>query len=329
VQSQDEGVAPLAALRRRWPLAVLAVLLGTGAGVAYAASQATVHTAQARLAVGGTDISAYTIPGFAYTSKEVASNYARFITPEVAVGGLSPEMADRVVTVGASPIPESNLIIVEIGATDAGTATLVADQATDTLVAEVEKATSRVSPRKTLSAYTSASTAAAEAQTEYDSINQRLTALRAKRSGAAAAISATESQLRRDLSAAAARLSTLQVRQEALKIQYQSELQSTMPQNRLVKVRPAIVTRNDAASRRQRYGMAGAGGGFLLALVLATHRERRSRRKANLPDRLQPELREPSPRRAAEHRHTAPPDLAPVDPYWQPDLERLQPSERR
>src|SRR5918911_4044178 len=132
-RSRDEvGLGP--AMRRRWPLTLVLVVLGALGGAVAARSQPTTYTAEERLAVGSGGLSAQAVPGFALASQELASNYARFVTAGPVRSALPAQTARRVLTVTASPVPESNVVRVEATATDPAAATVAAAKAGEWLV---------------------------------------------------------------------------------------------------------------------------------------------------------------------------------------------------
>ena len=264
----------LATATRYWPITICMVSLGLGAGGAAATLRPTIYTAEARLAVGGTDIAAYTIPGFAYSSKEVASNYARFVVYDQVVGMLPEAVRHQVTSIQGSPIPESNIIRIEGAATSPEAATMATQRAADALTTAVTRATSRSSPAKTLIAYSAVNKQVSDATASLDRLKARLDKLERRRKSTTA--------LAQAIDLASVKLSTLQVQQQALGVQYQSQLQNTTPENKLVEVRPASVVFQDSASRLQRALMAGGTVGMLLAIgatsLLGRRAARRTRR---------------------------------------------------
>ncbi len=111
MSSPDVERTPLQATARRWPTTLLLVVLGTALGVVAASEKPTTYTAETRMAVGGADIKAQAVPGFALASSEIAANYARFVsigpvrTALVTGKNLSPAEADEVFRLlrGVSP----------------------------------------------------------------------------------------------------------------------------------------------------------------------------------------------------------------------------------
>ncbi len=270
-RSRDE-VGLASAMRRRWPLTLVLVLLGALGGGIVARSQPTTYTAEQRLAVGGGDLAAQAVPGFALASQELASNYARFVTPGPVRSALPAETARRVLTVGASPVPESNVIRVEVTATDPGSATAAAAEAGRRLVAQVDKIASQASGEEVRRQYRQISEQVAEAQqTQADAqdlVDRYRGEAQSKRPAAATAA-------KRALAAARAELADLQLEQTALAALYQNQVSRGSSQNRLAVVSSAAISGDDVKSRLQLYGLAGAAAGALLSMVLVVATERR------------------------------------------------------
>lgn len=121
--------APLRAMsRNKTLLAASLVTFGTlGMGLGFL--MPTMHNAQMRLVVGSEDLRAVALPGYALGTRQQASNYARYInnaTKKEAPGGIPA-------TISASPIPESNVIIVESQAATSADAVKGAEAAAKTL----------------------------------------------------------------------------------------------------------------------------------------------------------------------------------------------------
>src|SRR3954454_4215176 len=116
---------PLRSMLRLWPVTVVAVALGLAGGLAYDLTLPTSYTAEVRLAVGGQTVAAQAVPGFALASQQLAADFARYVGPQqdsaVLKQALGPRTAE-VVSVAASPIPQSNVIRVEVVAHDSQTA---------------------------------------------------------------------------------------------------------------------------------------------------------------------------------------------------------------
>ena len=112
---------PLTALRRFWFIGLLLALVGLAAGYQVGTKRPVTYTAQASLAVGGQQLSSFQIPGFALAVQEIAANYARYVgLPQSQATFrkvLGPD-ASQVESVSGSPISNSNIILVEVVATD-------------------------------------------------------------------------------------------------------------------------------------------------------------------------------------------------------------------
>jgi capsular polysaccharide biosynthesis protein len=128
----------LQAIRRSIPLVILPVILLVGGAVAYGLLRTPTYTSEARLNVGGLNLTTQTLPGYAIAVQQLAVAYSRAIdaTPVVAPVasklGLSREdVADRV---SATPIQGSPVIRVRARSKDADRARRLADATANSLV---------------------------------------------------------------------------------------------------------------------------------------------------------------------------------------------------
>ncbi len=276
---------PLEAMARVWPVVVLCALIGGGLGVGAALARPTTYTASARLAVGGSSLAAQAVPGFADASKQLASNYARFVETEPVVAALSPSDRGAVHTVSASPVPDSNVVLLEATASTEGAATRAAQAGATQLRAEVADATAGTSPEDALALYTDVSTQVAQAQQRQVSAQAAYDQLRS-RVGTVDAPSQT--QLDRASSAvaqASSALAVLQVQQNALGTKYQDAVNAPASQSQLEIVQPGTPEFNDRRSKAERYGLAGLVLGLLVAALLAVRLDRRAARRLAADDR--------------------------------------------
>ncbi len=278
--------APLGrALLRRWPLVAVLVLVSSAGGAGFAATRPALHTSQVLLAVGGTDLSAQAVPGFAAASKELASNYARFVTPSLVIDAMPAGQISKVTALDASPVPESNVIRIEAVATDEGAASAAASKAATSLVAQVTKMISDQSADKTLAAFTALTRQISSARQRQSAAQQRVDDLVAKAARARRSAKTPSSALtgaRKALVDATATVSELQLRQDALGGLYQQELSRGPSQNGLTVVSPVGVVGDDASSRMQAYGLVGAAWGLMVSLLMVWLLDRRSTRRAHV-----------------------------------------------
>jgi uncharacterized protein involved in exopolysaccharide biosynthesis len=257
---------------RHWLLTLVLVVLGALGGAAFSRAQPTTYTAEERLAVGGGDLAAQAVPGFALASQELASNYARFVTAGPVRSALPAATARRVLTVTASPVPESNVIRVEVTATDPGSATVAAAQAGERLVAQVDKMLSQQNGEQVRQQYRQISQQVAVAQQAQADAQDVVNRYRA--SSAAAARRALPAA-KDELISASAKLADLQMQQTALAALYQNQVSRGPSENKLAVVSAAAVSGDDVKSRLELYGLGGAAAGGILAVVLVAAVERR------------------------------------------------------
>jgi hypothetical protein len=272
------------AVLRRWPLAFVLVLLGAVGGAATARAQPTTYTAEERLAVGGGDLAAQAVPGFALASQELASNYARFVTAAPVLSALPPEAAGRVLTVAASPVPESNVIRVEVRARDAASASVGAAEAGKQLVAKVDKITTAGSADQVLLQYRQISQQVALAQQSKADAQDLVDLYRGQAQSKDAKVAAAGKRAlpaaRKALTRVSVQLDELQLQQGALAALYQSQVGRGQSANKLAVVSEAAVSGNDARSKMELYGFVGAAAGAALCLAVVALLERRRLRRA-------------------------------------------------
>jgi hypothetical protein len=275
------STSPLRSMVRAWPLSLVLIVVGALLGGAYAADQPTTYTANARLAVGGSDIAAQAIPGFALASQEIASNYARFVSTGPTVQALPAGERADLVSASASPIPSSNVILLETKATSAAVALDAANQAATSLAKQVNDAVDVNDASKTLDSYTTVSGKVALAQQAHDVAQRAVNHLLSTLSAAEETTSTDLLAARQALVKATTALSALSIQQSALGNRYQTEINTTPSQSRLSVVQAAAAAGDDKTTRTERYGLLGLAGGSVLALLAGVGIERlRGRRRA-------------------------------------------------
>ncbi len=306
------------ALGRRWPLVTLLVLISTAGGVGLATTRPTLYTAEVRLAVGGTDLAAYAIPGFAAASRELASNYARYVTPGLVIDTLPNETSSKLVGLGASPVPASNVIRVEATATDARAASIAANKAGTVLVARLKTIIAEQSAETTLAAYNALTRQLSTARQVQATAQRRVNKLEAAATRAdrpADEPSAALVEARKALVEAATKVGAMKLRQDALGGLYQQQLSRGRNQNELIVVTPVQATGDNRISRMQSFGLVGAGWGLLVSLCLVMLLDRRAARRRSADrsaDRGADRLNEVSLTSLGFGRESEPEDLVDV-----------------
>lgn len=311
----NERLSPIRAMRRHVTITVLLVLVGAAAGVGLALLRPTVYTAEARLAVGGNaGLAAEAVPGYALASQQLAANYARYVNNAQGQASLEKQLGIRpgiVQTVSASPIPESNIVRIEVTARLAGTAKDAASAVATSLVQQVND-TSRTSSaaEATLAEYTKISGQVAVAQQASD-------AAKAALARAVAAGTADAEPLAKASTDAAAQLAILGVQQEALADKYRNQVSSlSSGAANLISVEDPAVTGDSRAATMQQFGLAGVVVGFLVALLVAVGLERRGAAARN---RLAPSGASAAPDVAREPVADEPPARVAVGPAGRVD----------
>ncbi len=280
MSDQDVERTPLRAMAARWPVTLVLVLACTGAGVALAQQLPTTYTAEARLAVGGSDLSAQAVPGFALASSEIAANYARFVSIAPVREGLSPSEQSRLKTVTASPLPDSNVIRVEATATSSATAVRAASAASTRLREQVAQAAEGTTPEAALASYTDVSDQVAAVQEQQKRLESQANVLEQVLAADNKTTSPALERLLAQQAALNAKLYPLQAQQNALGVKYQNLVNEPASQSQLDIVQEAVPAFDDGTSRLERFGLAGIVLGLLLALGVATLLERRRVRGA-------------------------------------------------
>jgi hypothetical protein len=283
VSVRTSKVTPLASLRRHVVLSVVLVLLFMGAALAWVVSQTRTYTAEARLAVAGTSLSAQAVPGFALASQELASDYARYVNNSEEQSALEKNLGvpdGSVEDVVASSIPESNVIRIEVSSASEQTAVDAADRIAQSLIDQVNnRDTSQREADEALARYTELSGQVAEAeQAALAAQNALDNALGRAESGFPARGDNIDG-LRAAAATTSAQLSVLQVQQEALGQRYQQLLSAVGTAANLTPIQSARSTGNDLIARAQRYGLLGLAAGLVLSLAVANRIENRQGRR--------------------------------------------------
>jgi multisubunit Na+/H+ antiporter MnhB subunit len=274
--STTERPGALAALGAHRAVSAGLVLLFAAGAVGYASTRPTSYTAEARLAVSGDSLSAEAVPGFALASQELAANYARYVNNAQQQSSLATSIGaapGAILEVTASPIPESNVVRIEVIADDPDTAVRAGTFVADDLVNQVNNTGTGDETAAALAAYTDISNQVATAQ-------QASAAAQTAVDSAIGARIGNVPALRETAAAAAAQLAILQVQQEALGARYQSLV--TTDQNTAAKlnvIQTSVVTGDDHLAQLERFGLAGVLLGAIVALLIATTLERRARRR--------------------------------------------------
>ncbi len=268
---------PLGALRRFWVIGLLLSLLGLAAGYAVATTRPVTYTSQTSLAVGGQELSSFQVAGFALAAEQIASNYARYIgLPQSQTTFKRVLGADvsKVQSVAGSPISNSNIILVEVVATDPAVATKGSDAVAAELMREANAPVVGQTAAVYLRLYRRVSQSVYASEAAIQNTRQGLALLRQK-NGAAPAVAAQQNALDALLTKAA----TLQLQQKTLSVQYQNALTNANTFSQVVVAQPGIITLVSRRATIERYGLAGLVGGAGLGLAVAVALDRASVRR--------------------------------------------------
>jgi hypothetical protein len=128
----------LDALRRHWVFALLPVLLLTSAAAAVGLQREPEYTSEARLNVGGLNLTRQSIEGYTAAVQQLAVAYARSVDADGVVKPVARELrlppAEVVDRVSATPIQGSSVIRVMATGDSADAAERVADATAESLV---------------------------------------------------------------------------------------------------------------------------------------------------------------------------------------------------
>lgn len=264
--------SPLRSLVAHPLIVLLLVSLGAAGGIMVARAMPLTYTAEARLAVVSATNNAYSIPGYPLAARELASDYSRWVQNNAAGGTWSPPGA---VSVSASPIPESAVIRVEVSARTPEQATQGAQQVSATLLRTVAEAQQRHDPERAFADFSKQAPGVALARAkvqEDETAYSRLVGAKAP----PAQIRAAATTLR----TARVALAELELRMNAAASLYQRLYVDTQGASTLKQIVPAALVGSPERTALMRFGVLGAAGGLLCALLVVVPLDRRRGRRA-------------------------------------------------
>lgn len=310
VPSPVPPVSPLAALRRHWLVGGVLIVLGALAGVFAGTTRPVTYTAQARLAVGGQELRNFQIPGFALAAQEVASNYARYVGLPQSQHDFRTALGSRsaqVLSVAGSPIATSNIVLIEVTATARDVAIAAADNVATRLMTQAN-VPNTPSTASYLAQYIATSRKLFALQAQLTAAKRVLARLDAAATAAATptptpvppatagpaptasapAVAPVDPKAAKAAFAAQqvvvdnlqTEISVLSVQQQTLSGQYSTGVTGSSSYTQLVSAQTAVITVISRDRTLEKYGLAGAVLGVLVALVAAVLLEARRRRRA-------------------------------------------------
>lgn len=268
------GVPPLLPLKHHPRLLAACAAAGLALGLGVAAVSPATYTAEVRLAVGTGEMSSLQIPGYPTASRDMAENYARWVTTTGAGGKV---ITDGSVELSASPLPDSNIVRLEAKSTDADAATTAAADAAAALRDEVNKVREEDDPEKVLQEIEDHAAEVAIA-------NEHTIVLGDAYRDAYAQVVAgtlTEADIQdweSQYADAQSYYRSLNAQQVAREARYQRLVSQNTTEADLTIVQEAGVTGNDKVSNLQRYGLIGLVGGGVIGFGAAHLAYRRSAR---------------------------------------------------
>jgi uncharacterized protein involved in exopolysaccharide biosynthesis len=269
------------AMRRCWPLVLIAILAFGAAGAYYGHSRPPVYKATASLTVGLADLTTQTVPGFAVGGEVVASAYSRsiqsdgVIVPAARALRMTPGQVRSRVT--STPVPSSPIFTITATGASPGDSVRVANAVSRSMIAYGRSRSSSAG------AFAALLQRYRQAVRRRNQARSRVARLRSAASSGSTSSTGSSASGNGTLAEARADLQTEELRMDSLAEQYRSRAAapgSTPPVQRLV---DATGASNDRSSRVQLYGAIGALAGLCVGGALAVlftglrHRRRLAR----------------------------------------------------
>ncbi len=263
--------SPLRSLVSHPILSVGLLIAGVLAGMTVGRYLPVTYTAEARLAVVSATNNAYSIPGYPLAARQLASDYSRWVQNNATGGVWSPAGA---VSVSASPIPDSAVIRVEVGARSQEEATRGAEKVSAALVKTVAEAQLEHDPTRAFEDFSRHAPTVALARAE---TQQAETAY--NRAVGARASAAQQRALSTALQASRVKLAELELKQSAAAALYQRLYTDTSGASTLKQIVAAAAVGSPERTALARYGLLGGAVGLFLALLIAVAIDRRRDRR--------------------------------------------------
>jgi hypothetical protein len=256
----------LRAVTRYWYLVLLPVLALSGAAVAIAMTRAPVYTAEARLNVGGFNITAQSLPGYAGGAAVLATAYSRAAYAHPVIGPVASALGrseDQIASmINASPVKDSPIIRVEAQSKNSGEAVRVANMSAVNLQRYATVlARSNPDAQRLFKDYKAAAR------------DYRTAALRAARAH----------RTRKNVEAADTNLDLAQLKKTATATLYGTSLGGQATTNAVQLLNPAHSTTSDRRAVLERLLAGAILGGLAIGVALAFLRAR-----ARIPGRIVP-----------------------------------------
>lgn len=259
------------AMRRYWPLVLLPALLLGSLALFVSANRSPTYTAEARLIVGGLDVSTRSVPGFAEASESLAQTYSRSVTADAVVRpvarrlGISPgEARSRLAGTG---LPDSAVLRVQATGPDAKSAVRLANAGARGLIAYVDRLRPETDQTDTLLRdYKQAALSLSRAET-------RLELLRPLVLGGGG------EDIRRQFEEATVDVDTARLRMRTIGDLYSLRRQTSQETDLLSVLNLASGASSDRSSSAQRLLFVGGAAGLAIGLALAAALDARRRRR--------------------------------------------------
>ena len=258
------------AVRRHWVVTALAPLLLVGLAVAIGFERPETYTAQARLNAGPVGASPQSYSGAAEANQALAGTYSRLVDAQGVLDPLaarlrvSPgEVASRI---GASPIPDSSLILIDAEGPSERGAVELANETGDSLIRYVTTLTRRNEDSARLLEEFTRTTRSLQ------QVVSKRTRLRARTEGQPLLSNETE------LGRIEAQIEALELKLKTLSSLYQTSRQGQASSRAIEVLSPAVHAESDRIAVLQGLVFIALVAGAASGVALAVLRSRRSAR---------------------------------------------------
>lgn len=258
----DGTSSPLASAARHWKLLAGATVLGAVVGGGVGLALPVQYTAETRLAVGAGNDSAYAVAGYPLAARDLAQNYARWVTTGAADGSWNqPDVTE----IAANPIPESGVIRLEATSPDENAAVAGAAAVSEQLQQTVDEVMASAQPDTALQEFRKLSPQVIRAQSAVSAAENRF-----GRSPTAANADA--------LAEARAVLAEAELIQGAQGDRYRRMVSDPVSVSQLTEIAPAASMGSNRDTNIQVGAAGGAGIGLIGAFIAGALRDFRGRR---------------------------------------------------
>ena len=262
------------AVRRHWVVTALAPLLLVGLAVAIGFERPETYTAQARLNAGPVGASPQSYSGAAEANQALAGTYSRLIDAQGVIDPVATRLrvspGDVASRIGASPIPDSSLILIDAEGPSERGAVELANETGDSLIRYVTTLTRRNEDSARLLEEFTRTTRSLQ------QVVSKRTRLRARTEGPAAQpVRSDEAELGR----IEADIEALQLKLKTLSTLYQTSRQGQASSRAIEVLSPAVHAESDRIAVLQGLVFIALVAGAASGVAVAVLRSRRSAKR--------------------------------------------------